>query len=361
MLENFYYHPRMLGYDFGGQHPLQPERLRRTLLLLETLGVTPVLDPGLATRQDALRVHSESYLDIVSKLSSGERLPSEVVSAAGFGTADNPIFEDMYTASLAYLGGTVRAAENVRDGSVLAFNIAGGLHHAQRDHASGFCILNDPAIAVSILLEKYSRVVYIDIDVHHGDGVQVLFWDDPRVLTCSIHQDPRTLYPGTGAVDEVGPTWTSVNVPLMPRTTGDVWLWAFVQGILPAVEAFNPEAVVLQMGTDAHFLDPLAHIQATAQDWVSAVRRVKALGLPTVAVGGGGYNLGTVPRMWAAACLTLGGIEFEDRIPEQLAEEWGMPTFFDSIAPGPAGQGLAHAEQVVGWISERQLPELRKA
>ncbi len=320
-----------------------------------------MIDPGTAERKDALRVHAESYLAVVEGISAGDRYPNGMISEAGFGSMDNPIFPDMYEASLAYLGGTVRAAEAVRDGCKLAINLSGGLHHAQKTFASGFCILNDPAVAVSILLEKFKTVAYIDIDVHHGDGVQALWWGDPRVMTCSIHQDPRTLYPGTGKVDETGPAWTSVNVPLEPKTTGDVWLWAFEHGILPALEAFQPEAIVLQMGTDAHFLDPLAHIQATAQDWVGAVKRVQELNLPTVAVGGGGYNLGTVPRMWVAACHTLGEIEFEDRVPQELAEEWGMPTFFDGVVPGPPGTGMSYAEEVVAWISKRQLPELRKA
>lgn len=351
----------MLSYDFGPRHPLKPERLRRAVQLLEAMGVQPILDPGMATRQDALRVHDEAYVSLIQGLSAGDRYPHGMVSEAGFGTLDTPTFPDMYEACLAYLGGSVRAAEAIRDGAHLAFNLSGGLHHAQRAHASGFCILNDPAVATSVLLEKFEKVAYIDIDVHHGDGVQNLFAGEPRVLTCSIHQDPRTLYPGTGRVDEVGPTWTAVNVPLEPKTTGDVWVWAFEHGILPAIDAFQPEAIVLQMGTDAHLLDPLAHIQITAQDWLVAVQRVKELGLPIVAVGGGGYNLGTVPRMWAAACLTLGGIEFEDRIPEPLAEEWGMPRFFDGVVPGPTGQGKSYAEEVVQWISERQLPELRKA
>jgi acetoin utilization protein AcuC len=269
----------------------------------------------------------------------------------GFGTTDNPVFEGMFEASLAYLAGTVRAAEAVRDGAPLAFGIAGGLHHAQRSRASGFCVFNDPAVACAILREKFERVAYVDIDLHHGDGVQALFFDDPTVLTCSIHETGKRLYPGTGFVEERGAGDSSVNVPLEPFTTGDTWLWAFENGILPALRRFQPQAIVLQMGTDPHFLDPLGHLQVAAQEWLRAVEHIKALGLPIVAVGGGGYELSCVPRMWAAAVMTLSGIEFEDRIPASIPSEWGMQTFADRELPQPRNQGRSEAEATIDQLA----------
>ncbi len=354
----------MLAYDFGSRHPLKPERLRRTIELLSRYGLEPI-DPGLASDADVLRRHNETYLEAVKRLSAQvSDHPTEIEKNEyrrqgwdfGFGSIDNPPFAGMYEASLAYLGGTVRAAEAVRDGAPLAINLAGGLHHAQRSHASGFCMFDDPAIALDVLLEKFHRVAYIDIDLHHGDGVQALWLDDPRVLTYSIHQHPRAFYPGTGFVEEVGAVWTSMNVPLEPGTTGDVWLWAFENTALPALHAFQPEAVVLQMGADAHFEDPLGHLMVSAQDWLGAFLRVQSLGLPLVAVGGGGYNLSTVPRMWAAATLTLLGIPFDSHVPGDLAHKWEMPRYFDHDPP--RGEGLFAAEAVVQWLVQNLLPNL---
>lgn len=351
VIPRFYYHPRMTEYDFGPKHPLKPERLSRTIALLEA--VVPdieILDPGLALESDVLRVHSPEYLETIQALSNGMC----VEDMRGFGPGDNPPFHGMYEASLGYLGGTVRAAEDVRDGAPLAFNIAGGLHHARRDRASGFCIFNDPAVASTILRERFERVLYIDIDLHHGDGVQWLFYDDPSVVTLSIHQDGRTLYPGTGFVDETGADFSSINIPLPPRTTGEVWLHAFSTVIPLVLERHQPQAIVLQMGSDPHRLDPLGHLECLAQHWVEAVRLVRDTGLPIVAVGGGGYNLTTVPRMWVAAILTLSGIPVPESVPDSIPAEWGMTTFFDSDDQVASGDEVA--DKVVAHWKHQLAP-----
>ncbi|MBI1755786.1 MAG: acetoin utilization protein AcuC [Fimbriimonas ginsengisoli] len=350
-----FYDPRMLAYDFGPVHPLRPERLRRAMELLGRLDVLHT-DPGLGMSEDVLRVHSPRYIEAVRRFSG------QPASASGFGFdgLDNPPFEGMFEASLAYVGGTAAAARAVLGGESVAISLSGGLHHAHRERASGFCIFNDPAIAISILRERFERVAYIDIDVHHGDGVQGLFFADPTVLTCSIHEEGASLFPGTGWVNETGASGTAVNVPLEAGTTGDVWLWAFRHAILPTVEAFAPGAIVLQMGTDAHFLDPLAHLDVAAQDWLEAVRAVKGLGLPIVAVGGGGYNLTTVPRMWAAATLTLLGRAAPDRLPDDLAAAWGTTSFFDAEPPGPSGRGRAYAEAVATELANRPPREAER-
>lgn len=343
----------MTAYDFGPQHPLKPVRLSRTVALLEACVPGFVaIDPGPGSVVDILRVHSKEYVEVVRAVSDDATfMCREEMWPWGFGTSDNPVFEGMFEASLAYVAGTVRAAEAVREGARLAFGIAGGLHHAQRSRASGFCVFNDPAISCSILREKYDRVAYVDIDLHHGDGVQALFFDDPTVMTCSIHETGRRLYPGTGFVEERGAGDTSVNVPLEPFTTGDVWVWAFEQGVMPALRAFDPGAIVLQMGTDPHFLDPLGHLNVAAQEWLEAVRLVQSLGLPIVAVGGGGYELSCVPRMWASAVMTLSGVEYDDAIPTSIPREWGMKTFSDHELPQPRNQGRAEAERVIDSLT----------
>lgn len=360
----FFYHPRMLEYDFGPQHPLKPERLRRTVELLARYEIHPT-DPGEGDPSDAERVHDRAYVDAVKRLSQNvvdhacqiERQEwTRIGVPHGFGSGDNPPFPRMFEASLAYLAGTVRASEAVRDGAPLAFSLSGGLHHGQRAKASGFCIFNDPAVALHILKPRFGRVAYVDIDLHHGDGVQWLWYDDPDVLTYSIHEDPRAFFPGTGFQDETGAAFTSVNVPVAPGTTGEVWLDAFERTALPALEKFQPGAIVLQMGTDPHFLDPLGHLEVSAQDWRAAVVRMRDFGVPIVAVGGGGYNLKTVPRMWASAVLTLERREFEDALPTDLASDWGIPTFFD--ADPPRGRGAHVAEEAIAWIEANLLPNL---
>jgi acetoin utilization protein AcuC len=343
----------MTAYDFGPQHPLKPVRLERTAALLSAcVPGFEAIDPGPGSVKDVLRVHSLEYVETVRALSEDASfMCREEMWPWGFGTADNPVFEGMYEASLAYVAGTVRAAEEVRDGAPLAFGIAGGLHHAQRSRASGFCVFNDPAVACSILRERFDRIAYVDIDLHHGDGVQALFFDDPTVMTCSIHETGRRLYPGTGFVEERGAGDTAVNVPLEPFTTGDVWLWAFENGIMPALRRFEPQAVVLQMGTDPHFLDPLGHLQVAAQEWLEAVKMVQSLGLPTVAVGGGGYELSCVPRMWASAVMTLSSVPYDDAIPTTVPREWGMGSFQDMGLPMPRNQGKAEAERAVASLT----------
>jgi len=366
MLPHFYYDPLNLSYDFGPQHPLRPERLRRAIELIQRYDVHPI-HPGPGDLADLLRVHSEAYVETVQEVSNRLRdgsLHSDEAEKGhlfsyGFGSLDNPPFPGMFEASLAYVASSAKAARAVRDGANLAFGIGGGLHHALKERASGFCIFDDPAVACHILLERFERVCYVDIDVHHGDGVQWIFFDNPRVLTCSIHEEGKTLFPGTGGLEETGSEYTSFNVPIQARTTGDVWLKAFLQTIPRAIEAFEPGAIVLQMGTDTHLLDPLAHIRCLQQDWLGAVSAIKQLGLPIVALGGGGYSLNTVPRMWVSACLTLGGIPYEDQIPVDLGEKWRMPTFSDH-GPVEPSSGIEHANRVIQWLNENHIPRLKR-
>jgi acetoin utilization protein AcuC len=322
----FFYTPEILRYDFGPGHPLKPERLRRTVELLGRFDAA-IDDPGQLDAQDLLRVHTGEYIDAVRSISASG--PDSESFRFGFGSSDNPAFEGMYEASCAYVSATAAAARHVTGGNPLAFAIGGGLHHAMPARASGFCVFDDPAIACHILLERFERVAYVDIDVHHGDGVQSIFYNEPRVLTYSIHESGRTLFPGTGFIDETGFDRTSLNVPIEAGTTGDVWLDAFRRTVPRAIKSFQPGAIVLQMGTDAHGLDPLGHIRVSQQHWLAAVMEVKSLGLPIVALGGGGYNLSTVPRMWTSAVLSLSGVSYDDRLPENLAKKWDVERFSD--------------------------------
>ena len=356
----FYVHPRTTDYSFGEHHPLKPERLRRTLTLLERLGGPPVLHPGDGRPEDALRVHSEEYVEAIRLVDEGELDHEDRLElCAQYGLyGDNPPFHGMYQTSLAYNTASARAAEAVRDGAPLAIAIGGGLHHAHRNRASGFCIFDDPAVACAVLRDKHDRVAYVDIDVHHGDGVQWIFYDDPTVLTCSIHEEGKSLFPGTGFTDETGAEFSSLNVPVQAKTTADVWLDTFSRTIPPAVERFAPGAIVLQLGTDTHYQDPLGHVNSTLEVYIAAVRQIRDLGIPIVAVGGGGYNLTTVPRMWTAAILELCRIDYPDDLPIDLASAWGIPHFKDRDVPFAPNGGRAHADRVIETIERDILPNI---
>ncbi len=294
---------RLTSYDFGPDHPLNPIRVDLTMRLARELGVfdTPgVSVEGFEPADDALLtlVHDPAYIEAVR----GERLDV----ARGLGLADNPVFSGMHDASALVAGATVAAAKAVWSGEVAhAANVAGGLHHAMHGAASGFCVYNDPAIAIAWLLEQGARkVAYVDVDVHHGDGVQAAFYDDPRVLTISLHENPRTLFPGTGLPQETGAEGTSVNVAL-PAGTGDRhWLRAFDAVVPPLLRSFAPDVLVTQQGCDSHELDPLAHLTLSVDGQRAAYEALHRLAHETaggrwVLTGGGGYELvHVVPRAW---------------------------------------------------------------
>jgi acetoin utilization protein AcuC len=297
---------RYLAYDFG-DHPLNPVRLDLTIRLARELGVLDRLDitpPAPADEKQLLAVHDADYLAAV-------RVASEdpTFNGYGLGTGDDPVFPGMYDAAALIAGGSAQAALRMWTGEVdHAVNIAGGLHHAMRGYASGFCIFNDVVLGIRTLLAAGAkRVAYVDIDVHHGDGVQAAFYADPRVLTISLHQDPRTLFPGTGLPTEVGEgdaEGTAVNVALPPGTEDVGWLRAFRAVVPGAVRAFAPDVLVTQCGCDTHHEDPLANLELTIDGQRTAITELHQLahevaGGKWVAFGGGGYGLiRCVPRTW---------------------------------------------------------------
>ncbi len=336
----FFYSEAFAGYDFGPQHPLKTRRLGMTYRLLDSYGVfesaLEVVTPLHADEEEVGETHSLDYLEALSRMDREGMIAS--ARRYGVGTGDVPFFPEIYGSSLLYTGASAQAAQAIIDGAGggrVAFNISGGLHHAHYARAAGFCVLNDCAVALRRLHRKYSRVAYVDIDVHHGDGVQELFFDDPSVLTISLHESGRTLFPGTGYTDEIGVgagEGYAVNLPFAPYTDDATWIAAWRAGPLPILRAFDPEAIVLQMGTDTHLLDPLAHLCLTAQGWLEAVKDVQALGKPIVAVGGGGYNLTTVTRMWTLAVTTLAGLDVPDTVPASYRHRDEVPTLRDHYA-----------------------------
>lgn len=302
----------LLGYDLGSWHPLNPVRLDLTIRLARSLGVldgVQPLAPVPATDEELHTVHSDDYVAAVKHASRG-------YVGHGLGTPDNPVFRRMHEASALVAGGSLRAADEILTGrAARAVNIAGGLHHAMRDHASGFCVYNDCALAIRRLLDGgVSRVAYVDIDVHHGDGVQEAFVDDPRVLTISLHQHPATLFPGTGNSRDIGAPGAegcAVNVPLPPGTDDGSWLRAFHAVVPGLLRAFQPEVLVTQHGADTHVEDPLANLALSVDGQRAAHRALAELADSTaggrwLALGGGGYSLfRVVPRSWTHLLAVL--------------------------------------------------------
>ncbi|MBT0994201.1 acetoin utilization protein AcuC [Cellulomonas sp. DKR-3] len=301
--------PEMLRYDFGRGHPMAPDRLDLTIRLARELGLLADADlVGAAPASDALlaTVHEPAYVAAV------RRAETEGVAdpARGLGTDDDPVFPGMHEASARVVQGTVDAALAVVAGdAVHAVNVAGGLHHAMPGAASGFCVYNDAAVGIRAMLDAgVERVAYVDVDAHHGDGVQAAFWDEPRVLTVSLHESGRGLFPGTGHPDETGgrhADGSAVNVAL-PAGTGDAgWLRAFDAVVPAVVEEFAPQVLVTQHGCDAHRLDPLTHLRVSVDAMRLASERLHELaheltGGRWLALGGGGYAIvEVVPRAWA--------------------------------------------------------------
>ncbi|HUT74193.1 MAG TPA: acetoin utilization protein AcuC [Armatimonadota bacterium] len=325
--------PKLSGYSIGAGHPLRPERLELTFDLLQAYGVVPSPpdinwdEPSLPDKRDLLTVHSNEYIEVVRALGEGKRV--DLPRRYGLDTPDNPLFPGMYEASALCVGGSLLAADLVLDGkSAVAFNIGGGLHHAHRNRAAGFCVFNDPAIAIAHVLERTdgdARVAYLDIDAHHGDGVQEAFYDSNRVLTISLHETGRYLFPHTGEVEEMGAqegVGCSVNVPLAPYTDDETYTWAVREIVPPLVAAFAPDFVVSQLGADSHYRDPLTHLALTTRGFTEVVAMIRDLPGKWIAVGGGGYDLQVVPRAWSLAFGVMAGVELPDEIPAALAARY---------------------------------------
>jgi acetoin utilization protein AcuC len=315
-------------YDFGPGHPLAPVRVELTIALAEAFGLfdqphVTMIKPDAVGDETLRLVHTVDYLDAVRGESASGRF--------GLGTADVPVFIGMHEASARVVGATLAAARAVHEGRALhAVNVAGGLHHAMPSNASGFCVYNDPAIAIAWLLDHgVQRIAYVDIDVHHGDGVQAAFYDDPRVLTVSLHQNGRTLFPGTGFPDEtggLGAEGRSVNVALPPGTTDAGWLRAFHAVVPPLVRAFAPQMLISQHGCDSHRLDPLAQLSLTVDGQRAAHAAVHELAHTVtdgrwIATGGGGYALAeVVPRSWTHLLAIAAGAPVEGATP--IPQSW---------------------------------------
>jgi acetoin utilization protein AcuC len=333
-------------YRFRPGHPLDPRRLELTVSLIRAMGLAgdtrrPIIEPRDATEDELLTVHSADYIDAVRRVSDDPGARPD--PRFGLGTEDVPVVPDMHRMARAVVGSTLTAAEVVASGQATrALALAGGLHHAHASAASGFCVYNDLAVAIRWLQrEQGLRVMYIDYDAHHGDGVQSIFYDDPEVLTVSIHESGLYLFPASGFIDELGEGdghGYSANIPLEAQTEDDSFLAAFDAVVPDLADAFRPDIIVLQTGCDAHALDPLTHLRCSTNVFEQLAARVVRIADRhcqgrVVATGGGGYAIHeVVPRAWTLTWAILCG----DEAPDPLPGGWLAAAQAESTAAIPA-------------------------
>ena len=354
-------------FDYGPEHPLRMERLGLTWRLMQAYGLTRlpgaiVRAPSPAAEGEISVFHTPEYLDVLKAANTGTTPP--LGEAFGLGPGDNPVFSGVWEAAQLVAAGSLLAADLVARGEAdRAFHFAGGLHHALPDRASGFCYVNDAVLAIMRLRERRLRVAYVDIDAHHGDGVQYAFYGDPSVLTISVHERGERLFPGTGFVHEIGEgdaAGFSVNLPLEAYTDTETYLPAFTAVVPPLLERFNPDVIVAQLGIDSHRTDPLTHLALDVQGFARALARIVPMAPKIVALGGGGYDLRNVARAWTVAWAVLNGVELPEALPEAFGDDvrryaFGSVGLWD--APQPLPDDLRRA---VNEYAARQVDAVQR-
>jgi acetoin utilization protein AcuC len=320
------YSDALLGYEFKKDHPLKPDRLKLTYLLSKELGLLDnvrEIEPTLASRQELEFFHTPEFIDAVEDCG----INNNPHPRFGLGTSDNPIFPQMQDTGARYVGATLDAMRAMIDGASNAFCISGGLHHAHQSEASGFCVYNDVVIAIKLLQKKVdARVLYFDFDAHHGDGVQNAFYHSKDVMTISVHQTGKTLFPGTGFVYETGRAegvGYSVNIPLLPGAGTPELSRVLEEIVVPMFESFKPDLLVTQLGVDGHYLDPLAQLTYTSHGLEAVLRKLrdmssKMCNIGWLAVGGGGYHPVNVARLWSLFLAVM----VDEKVPKKLPDQF---------------------------------------
>ncbi len=364
----FIYSDRFASFSYGFDHPMRPVRLRITYELIEALGLfdlswAEVIPARRATDEEILSFHTPEYLSALKEADSGN-VPREGIRY-GLGYGDNPAFRGVFEWSSYSTGASVQAGELVVEGRVdSAFNIAGGLHHAFPDRASGFCYINDPVVVIKYLLKKGKRVAYVDIDAHHGDGVEQAFYNTRDVLTISIHEDGRFLFPGTGSINDTGEgegRGYSVNVPLPPGAGDDLFIIAFEDVVVPFVEAFAPDVLVTQLGVDTFRGDPITHLNLTTSGFERMIYGFRSFGCPWVALGGGGYNIFNVARAWTIVWAVMNGMDVPERVPDEIKRRYGDVFVVDSIRDTekgipPSVEDIESLKRNIDFLMREVLP-----
>ncbi len=325
----FVWDERVAAHVYREDHPLKPRRLVGVRDTLDALGAfarpgARLLTPRPATRGEIERIHAPDYVEAVMAASADPDLDYGEWGLDAYG--DTPPFRGMHEVSLLTTGGSLVAMEEVLAGRTrVSVNYSGGLHHAKRRRASGFCIYNDPAIVCGVLADRGMRVAYVDIDAHHGDGVQAAFYETDRVLTISLHETGESLFPGTGFADERGRgagAGYSINVALPPFTDDVAYVRSFDAVVPELLGRYRPDVLVTQQGIDPHFLDPLTHLRLSTHAREHVVRHFASTPYPWVAMGGGGYSLDAVRRTWSIEFLVMLGAEIPDELHDADPPVW---------------------------------------
>ncbi len=342
------YHPDYTKYNLGMEHPFDPRRAEMVLDLLTELGCLKqtIIKPELLSVKDLLEVHDPEYINAIETVSKEKTFSN--IEDYGLGTLDNPIVPGMAEAARLQAGGTVLGAELiVQNKANKVLQLGGGFHHARAGMAEGFCLYNDLALAIRKMTKNGWHVVYLDLDVHHGDGVQEIFYSDENVMTISFHESGEYLFPGTGWIYELGKGMgrsLKLNLPLEPFTEGNSYLEVF-NGVVPdALAWFRPDALVVQAGADAHYSDPLADLMLTTQDFEKIYRRVieltdKFCKGKILFTFGGGYSLTATPRIWTILYFLLFNLELPVELPENWRKRWEnkigkkLPQFLHDLNP----------------------------
>jgi acetoin utilization protein AcuC len=358
-------------HEYTPSHPFKPIRARLMSELLNRYGLISeqnqrIVTPPLMDEELLFLFHTRKYIEMLKKGDKGDF--SIEMLHAGLGTQDNPVFKSMYQFAFAASSGTYEGAKMLYEGKArFVFNPFGGFHHAGRDYAGGFCYINDIAVAIADLVRKDQRVTYVDIDAHHGDGVQAAFYETDRVLNISLHESGETLFPGTGSEVETGTkegTGYNVNIPFRAGTDDEVYLIAFESVVPPLIESFKPDIVVASIGCDTHRDDPLAHLNLTSNGYKRVLSILNDLSPKILALGAGGYNLFKTAALWTLAWATFCGLQPHDLHtgivggmmygPESGAGQLDDPPW--AVGGLEKEQCLIHAKRVIDYIKGNVFP-----
>lgn len=369
----FIYSDELAKFDFGPNHFFTPERASKTLELCNRYGVMyepwmDVIKPDTVDKSHLLLFHDAEYLKILENAAKG-KISLETL-ARGIGTEDNPILPGIFEWASAVTGGTMEALNRIASGKALVgFNPLGGFHHARAGHAEGFCYINDIVISILDLLSRQPdiRIAYIDIDAHHGNGVQEGFYDDPRVLFICTHETGKTLYPWSGSEKEIGEgkgRGYTVNIPMEPESDDEVFSLLFESLIPPLIDSFKPDIIVTEIGADALISDPLTHLKFTNNSYIMALDKMLNLCPRILALGGGGYDLYRTARWWTLAWAALNNLKPEDEFAGlvggmMFGPEKEVGSLYDSphFSKGEGkDKAMAEAERVIEYIQKEVFP-----
>ena len=369
----FIYSGKLGAYYYGAEHPMRPVRLRLTYELMEALNLIDlpearIVEARQAQPRELQMFHTPEYLRVLKEANTGIIPVNGTAYGIGFG--DNPVFNGMYEWSAYCAGASIQAADLVVRSEVdTAFNISGGLHHAMPGRASGFCYINDAVLAIKHLLNQGKRVAYVDIDAHHGDGVEYAFYDTDAVLTISLHESGQWIFPGTGFVTDIGikeGRGFSVNLPFPPGAGDEVFVNGFDEIVPPFIEAFKPDVLVTQLGVDSFETDPIAHLSLTTNGFETMVKRFRSFGLPWVALGGGGYDMSNVSRAWAVAWAVMNRVKPPNTIPKEFILKNG-DIYRSSFLKDPPFKAIPLRDEDVAclgndikYLKEEVLPFVKK-